>query len=216
MDETQIQELIDSAIAAKLEANNTTLLGEIDRRNSGTAASIKRDLAKMFEDFQTKSQQATSATETTNPETPPETVTGQRPTVKGVDLQTQAIQKELQDLQKELAAERQAKFNSDRNSALLSLISSSGVIPATQNVVKDVLLARYGANVKTENGEWYLESSDGVVSLNSVVDNFLKTPEGMAFLPATGTRGASSSESGKAVTPTGELSLEEMISQAVI
>lgn len=188
MDEAQILELIDK----KLGERDAELLNQIDRKNAGTAASIQRGLEKSL----TELKQSISPQTQAEPDQQAEKPTG-RVTAKDVDLEMKALKTDLQKLTAELEQERQQKLLSDRNAHLTSLISGAGVIPATQNAVKDIISARYGNQMKQENGKWYVETGDGVLPIDAIVSDYLKSPEGLAFLPASGTQGAGSKESGK-------------------
>lgn len=194
-----------------IKGNNAELLSQVDRKNSGLATSISKDLKRSLEEFRSAieptQQQSTQSAETGDPEQP-----NKRTTTKDVDLRTKALETQLQELRTALEQEKQQKLVSDRNATLTSLISGAGVIPATQNAVRDIISARYGASMEFQDGQWYVKNGDSVVAIDAVVQDYLKTPEGMAFLPPSGTKGAGSSESGKTLSAAAkaELSIDEL------
>lgn len=193
-----------------IKGNNADLLSQVDRKNSGLAKSITSDFEKSLEKFRSAieptQQQSTQSTEAGESET------GKRTTTKEVDLRTKALETQLQELKTALEQEKQQKLVSDRNATLTSLISGAGVIPATQNAVRDIISARYGSSMEFQDGQWYVKNGDSVVAIDAVVSDYLKTPEGMAFLPPSGTKGAGSSESGKTLSAAAkaELSIDEL------
>lgn len=159
----------------------TKILSEVDRRNSGTAASISKDLAKAIAAVQ--------------PPTPDPTPT---PPGDGGDeakgrLTVKAVQTELQQLRQELADRDTAIAQRDREAALNGVLSSKRVL--APSVLFKALKAEYGDKLQRDGDQWFVVDGESTKTLASAVDGFLATDDGKAFLPSSGVNGAGSKES---------------------
>jgi hypothetical protein len=182
------------------------ILSEVDRRNRGVATSVTNDVAKTIESL--KSQIAT-------PEAKPGEKSGEgegetnkeRPTVK-------AVQTELQKLRDELAIEKAALARTNRESALKGLLSGKSVLaPST---LFNALNAQYGEKLQKDGDQWFVVDGDNAQALEAVIDGFLATDEGKAFLPPSGVNGAGSREGSSTTSATSQdLSASQMLMAAV-
>lgn len=176
----------------------TKILTEVDRRNSGTAASISKDLAK-----------AIAAVQPATPDPAPEAKSGEggdetkvRPTIKALETDLQKLRQEIAD--KDAAIER-----GNRETALNGVLSSKRVL--AQGVLFNALKAQYGDKLQRDGDQWFVVDGDSAKTLESVVDGFLATDDGKAFLPSSGVNGAGSKESSATSTvSTSEMSVGAM------
>ena len=176
----------------------TKILSEVDKKNAGTAASISKDLAKAIAAVQPKEE--TTTTETKTGEGDGESKV--RPTIKALETDLQKLRQEIAD--KDAAIER-----SNRESALSGVLSSKRVL--AQGVLFNALKAQYGDKLQRDGDQWFVVDGDSAKTLESVVDGFLATDDGKAFLPSSGVNGAGSKESSATSTvSTSEMSVGAM------
>lgn len=179
------------------------ILSEVDRRNSGTAASIVKDVTKKLEAFQT-----------TTPDPALEAKPGDsdgeskvRPTIK-------ALETSLNDLRQQIADKDAAIERNNREAALSGVLSSKRVL--AQGVLFNALKAQYGDKLQRDGDQWFVVEGDSAKTLESVVDGFLTTDDGKAFLPSSGVNGAGSKESNSSTTATSQdMSASQMLMSAV-
>lgn len=177
----------------------TNILAEVDRRNSGTAASITRDVAKRLAELQTP-------TETPTPTPPTDGSEPARLTVK-------ALQADLDKFKAELANRDAAIAAQNRAMALNNALSSKRVL--AQKVLFQALSAQYGDKLQEDGGQWFVTDSGGTQTLEAAIDGFLSSEEGKAFLPSSGINGAGSKESSATTVPPSEMSVGAMAMQAL-
>ena len=179
---TTLAEKVDS-LGTQNEALKAELLGEVDRRNKGVASSVAKQLKQLQE-----------------PASKPETDSTDEPAkAGGVDsgsrIQMKQMQDQLATLQSQLETEKNAALMGNRRAALTGTIASKKVI--APGILFDALDKRFGDALKQEGGSWFVESGESVETLDAVINKFLATDEGKAFLPPSGVTGAGSSESKK-------------------
>jgi hypothetical protein len=178
------------------------ILSEVDRRNSGTAASISKDVAKKLEAIQPPTPDPTPA--------PPGDGDGE---AKG-KLTVKAVQNELQQLRQELADRDTAIAQRDREAALNGVLSSKRVL--AQGVLFNALKTQYGDKLQRDGDQWFVVDGDSTKTLESAVDGFLTTDDGKAFLPSSGVNGAGSKESNASTsTATSDMSAGAMMMAAL-
>lgn len=177
----------------------TNILAEVDRRNSGTAASITKDVAKRLAELQTP-------TETPTPTPPTDGSEPARLTVK-------ALQADLDKFKAELANRDAAIAAQNRAMALNNALSSKRVL--AQKVLFQALSAQYGDKLQEDGGQWFVTDSGGTQTLEAAIDGFLSSDEGKAFLPSSGINGAGSKESSGTTVPPSDLSVGAMALQAL-
>jgi hypothetical protein len=177
----EIQELINSSIAAALESTTADLLSAVDSKNQGLAASLTKEIKKL----QSKPAEAPTDGEQS----------GDEPNSK---LTLKALKSQLEQLQAEREAERQAAFNAKKTAAISKLVSSQ---PLTQpSVAQKLFELNYGSSLKEEGDRWFVENADGTVApVEQVFSTYLKSDEGKFLLPPSGSNGSGSAESRKTV-----------------
>lgn len=187
---TALTEKVDG-ISTQGEALKTELLSEVDRRNKGAVSSLTKQFTQFKESL--KPAEDEPPAEPVLPETTPTTPA---PTATQPDGATriamQKMQEQMAALQSQLETEKQAALMGNRKAALTSVIGSKKVI--APGILYDALVHRIGSGLKEENGSWFVESGESIETLEGVIDKFLSTDEGKAFLPASGVLGAGSSE----------------------
>lgn len=198
MDEAQIRELLKTVLGEF----KTDLLGEVDKKNQGLAASITRDVKKLTE-------------KPADPPTDPAADPAPTPEKEGEGgkLTMKALQQQLESLKKERDDERKAAFTARKSAALTNAIAKAGTL--NQAALQKLLNLEYGESVKEENGSWLVQQGEAVKSLDDAIATYLATDEGKAFLPPSGTAGAGSTESKSTTTATsGSLKAGEALMQA--
>lgn len=181
-------------IAESLSSVKTEILTETTNAQKGLAASITREIKKLSE---TKTTQTAPEDEPTSEST----------------LSLKALQKQLSDMQSELANEKASATKAKRDSALVSAIQKSGAI--NQTALKKLLSLEYGERLKSEGDRWYLEDGETATELQDVVASYLKSDEGKHFVPASGVQGSGSKETPATTTlPDKKLSAEDALYQA--
>lgn len=189
---TTLVEKVDT-LGTQNDALKAELLGEVDRRNKGVASSVERRL-KQLQESAIKPEG-----DPTDEPTPPN-ITG----VDGSRIQMKQMQDQLAALQSQLVAEKNAALMGNRRAALTGTIASKKV--TAPGILFDALDKRFGDALKQEGGSWFVESGESVETLDAVINKFLATDEGKAFLPPSGVTGAGSSESKKPQSITPEMS----------
>ena len=194
-----LTEVLPDTLTAFGEKLSTEILSQVDRKNSGLAASLNKDVAKAIADL--KQAETPSA----DPEPSPDDKPGR--------LTTKAVQSELEQLKQQLADEKAAKLQSDRKAALTGAIASKGTL--AQGILFDALDRRFGDNLKQDDGQWFVMEGDLVKPLETVVSGFLETDEGKHFLPASGVNGGGSSETVKTPAKVEDMSASDLWSAAL-
>lgn len=162
----EIQALIEAAINnAKAE-----LTESFTKANQGLAASLSKEVKKLSQPVAPVEQEQETESK----------------------LTLKALQAEINQLKAEKQAEAQKAFVSQRDAALLDVISSTKA--TAPQALKKLFLANYQDNIKQENGQWFLEQDDSSLPLSKALSNYLASDEGAHFLPASGVQGSSSSE----------------------
>jgi hypothetical protein len=184
---TALTEKVDG-ISSQGEALKAELFSEVDRRNKGAVSSLTKQFTQFKESLKPAEEEETETSDT------PTGTTSTAPTQP--DSATRIAMKQMQEqmaaLQQQLEAEKQSALMGNRKAALTSVIGSKGVI--APGILYDALNQRFGNGLKEENGAWFVQSGDEVETLEGVIDKFLGTDEGKAFLPASGVNGSGSSE----------------------
>lgn len=195
---TALTEKVDQ-ISTQGESLKADLLTEVDRRNKGVASSMSKQF-KAFQDSLKTEEATEDATE--EPPSPIAAPTAQPDSATRIAMRQ--MQEQMAALQAQLETEKQAALAGNRKAALTSVIGSKKVI--APGILYDALDKRLGSGLREENGAWFVESGDAIETLEGVLDKFLATEEGKAFLPASGVSGAGSSESKKPQSITPEMS----------
>lgn len=176
MDEAQVQALINSSLETFKNDFSTEIASVVDSKNAGLAASLTREFKKAT--------------------TPKEEPTEDKSTEGKLSMK--ALQTQIEQLNKQLSEEKEAKFKSSSNAALISAIADSGA--QNTSTLRKLLSAEYGGKLKEEDGSWFVTEGDKAISLSESIKSYLATDEGKIFVPASGTQGAGSIET-KSTTP---------------
>lgn len=190
MESTEIQALINDAIAAA----KTDILAEVTRANQGLAASLTKEVKKVLD------------------KVPAETAPAQeeQPQEK---LSLKALQQQIADLTNQLQEKDKKAFIASRDAALSQAIAA--VKSTAPTALQKLFLTEFGESIKQEGNQWFVTAQDGSVKdLNTSIKDYLASPEGQIFVPASEVQGSGSKET----TPTpatqkSELSLDDMYNQ---
>lgn len=187
---TALTEKVDG-ISTQGESLRTELLSEVDRRNKGAVSSLTKQFTQFKESLKPAEDETIDTPAATTTETTPATTPASAPD-SATRIAMQKMQEQMAALQQQLETEKQAALMGNRKAALTSAIGSKQVI--APGILYDALVHRYGSGLKEENGAWFVESGESIETLEGVIDKFLGTDEGKAFLPPSGVSGAGSSE----------------------
>lgn len=189
MDEEQIRALLTEHLGTL----KTEILSEVDRKNAGTAASISKEFRKAIE----------AIPQLEPPATEPAPKATDNPADDKGRLTTKALQSELEKFKREVADRDAAIAKQNREAALRSTLANKGVI--AQNVLFNALNAQHGGKLQQDGDQWFVVDGDSVKALTNVIDDFLATDDGKAFLPPSGVNGGGSSESKPTSVPADEM-----------
>ena len=156
-----------------LEAFKNDILKQVDIKNGGTAASIKKEVEKRFESFRPTTQESEF--------TPaPEPTSEGQLSLKALQAQVEQLQAEKQQQERELALK-------NRDSAISSAFSNRKV--QFGDKATRAFLLENSDKIKQEGNNYFIEDGDNVVPLDKAVDGFLSTDFGQMFQPASKGRG---------------------------
>ena len=156
MNEEQILEL--------LEGFKNEILKQVDIKNGGTAASIKKDIDKRFESF----KPAPKEEPTQEPESESQ-------------LTMKALQKQIAQLTEEREAQKRELAIKNRNEAVSKALGSKKVLHSDK--CTRAFLMEYGDKLSEENGNYFISDGDNVHSLDESVNSFLQSDFGSLFQP---------------------------------
>jgi hypothetical protein len=200
MDEAQIRTLFATLIGEFSTTLKTELLGEVDRKNQGLAASITKEVKKLAPE---------KAPEATDPGA--SAASGEKLTEGEGKLTLKALQQQIESLKKERDAEAALAQTARKSSALTEAIAKAGTL--NQGALRKLLNLEYGEVLSEENGSWFVKQGESVKPLTDAIAGYLATDEGKSFMPPSGTAGAGSTESrsGTAATTTAGLKASEAL-----
>jgi hypothetical protein len=173
MDEAQVLALLDSL--------KQEILGAVDQKNQGLAASLTKEIKKAVP-----------------PATPP--ADGAGDSAGDGKLSLKALQQQITDLNAQLESEKQATLAQAQQAELSQAIAASGT--NAPNALTKVLAGDLLPKLSREGDQWFVADGDSVVSLTDSIKAYLGTDEGAWFLPARATNGSGATESATAAPTT--------------
>ena len=190
MDEQQIKDLIATSNAALLEQVNGAISGAVARTTKDT----DRRLAEIAAKFEKPTAEAVEADSSS--------------------LAVKALQQKLEALEAERNQDKQAALASQRENAILSELGNRKLVGT--NALRTVLKARYGDRLEQEGGKWFVKDGDTATELSSVVDGFLKSPDGLVFVPpASNVKGSGAAAGNVEAKPESPKTLEQQLTAAL-
>lgn len=187
MEKPEIQQLV----AELLKENNAQLLSQVNESISGAVARVQKDTEKKLSEVQPKDES------------------------KEGSLELQTLKQQLEQLQNEREADKKSAIAAQREAALLSDLGSRQGLKAT-NLLKQLLISQYGESLEQENGKWYVKSGETTKELKSVVDDFLKSEDGLVFMPpASSVKGADSQRGNTKTKPEKAKDLSQLIEESL-
>ncbi|ANV88487.1 hypothetical protein [Picosynechococcus sp. PCC 7117] len=169
-------EEIQALVASQLDDKLSEFREEYTKANQGLAASLSKEVKKTLEKIEASS---------TSPQDNPE--------VEGEKLSLKSLEKQLEDMRKQLAEKDQETFKAKKNNAINQLIAESKAL--NPKALQKLFDLEYGGYIKEENGSWYVDKGeDDVVSLQDALDSYLNSEEGKFYLPPSNTQGSGSTE----------------------
>jgi hypothetical protein len=150
-----IKRLIEESLNQKIQELENKLkntLEQVDKKNSGLASSIKKQMQKE----ETKNQEQ------------------QNLTLKSLQQELNSLKDELQNKERAISEDKRNNYVKDY---LRDKLDNKAVIPAMKLFIND-----YSKNISEYEGNWYYEKDEKVVSLKDKLEEFLKSEEGEIFL----------------------------------
>jgi hypothetical protein len=210
MTEEEIKQLVADSLKETLGSLKDDILGAVDQKNSGLAASIKKQVEKAI---------ATT--------TPPKDGLGNDGGDRGGDddggdssgdgggkLTLKALQAQLKRLEAERVAEQQAAKRNAAATALSQAVAAAG--SNAPGALSKVLSFDVLPHLAQEGDRWFVtKEGQEPVEVGQAIKDYLASPEGQHFVPASGTRGAGSSET-RTTAPAGGATADKLTDTALL
>ncbi len=173
-------------ITTSFTSQTQEILTQVDKKNGGTAAALTKEFQKTAESLRNQMLNGvnTEPTFTSEVNTVTNDVNTASPTEK---LSLKALQSQIETLRQEREQQALKIEQSERNNQLNTLFSSKK--SQFPDKATKAFLMENEANLKQEDGIWYLEEGDSALPLSNAVDAFLSTDFGQTFQPASKGRG---------------------------
>lgn len=107
-----------------------------------------------------------------------------------VSLENKSLQAQLDSLTKQIGEEKSQATSLRRDNAVLASVGALSI--NNPEVFKTVVMSKYGAAMKEDNGQFYVEDGENVVPLKQAFENYLATEEASIFVPASKVKGTGS------------------------
>lgn len=177
-----------SEITETFTSQTKEMLAQVDKKNSGTAASLTKEFQKTASELRNQMFNGSEDSSATAPESAPQASPAAAPAqTSGEKLSLKALQSQIETLKQERIDQAQKLQESQRNVALNNMFSSKN--SQFPDKATRAFLMENEANLKQEDGNWYLTDGESVKPLNDAVDSFLNTDFGQTFQPASKGRG---------------------------
>ncbi len=156
-------------IRGMLEEFGSDLLSKVDEKNSGLAASIKREIRA----FESKIQEPPPKREPTNPSDPAS---------KKLTLKT--LEDKIESLTEQLAErDKKAQF-AQLNTSIVSLAAEQKLrLPG--DYASDMANYFGKDSFEQENGNWFVKSGEKTLTLKDAVSAFSQTEKGKLYVPVS-------------------------------
>lgn len=204
MTEEEIKQLVADSLKEGLGSLKDDILGAVDQKNSGLAAAIKKQVEKAI-----------------STATPPKDGLGNDGGDRGGDddsgdgsgdgggkLTLKALQAQLKRLETERAAEQAAAKRNAAATALSQAVAAAG--SNAPGALSKVLSFDVLPHLAQEGDRWFVtKEGQEPVEVGQAIKDYLASPEGQHFVPASGTRGAGSTET-RTTAPAGGAAADKL------
>lgn len=175
----ELKALLEESQASLLEQVQTSLKGmkgeilqEVDKKNSGTVSSILKSLKPKEEKVPVLEEKAPVLEEKAPVQEEEKT-----------KLSLKALERQIADFKAQLEEKDKKLLLKELDSNLLSALNGKKVL--NSGIALKAFKLENENNIKQEDGVWYVQSGESVVSLETAVDKFLETDFGKTLLPPT-------------------------------
>lgn len=175
----EIKALLEESQASLLEQVQTSLKGmkgeilqEVDKKNSGTVSSILKSL-KPKEEKAPVFEEKVSVLEEKAPVQEEEKT----------KLSLKALERQIAEFKAQLEEKDKKLLLKELDGNLLNALNGKKVL--NSGIALKAFKLENEGNLKQEDGVWYVQSGESVVSLDTAVDKFLETDFGKTLVPPT-------------------------------
>lgn len=175
----EIKALLEESQASLLEQVQTSLKGmkgeilqEVDKKNSGTVSSILKSLKPKEEKVPVLEEKAPVQEEKAPVQEEEKT-----------KLSLKALERQIADFKAQLEEKDKKLLLKELDGNLLNALNGKKVL--NSGIALKAFKLENEGNLKQEDGVWYVQSGESVVSLDTAVDKFLETDFGKTLVPPT-------------------------------
>lgn len=175
----ELKALLEESQASLLEQVQTSLKGmkgeilqEVDKKNSGTVSSILKSLKPKEEKVPVLEEKAPVQEEKAPVQEEEKT-----------KLSLKALERQIADFKAQLEEKDKKLLLKELDGNLLSALNGKKVL--NSGIALKAFKLENEGNLKQEDGVWYVQSGESVVSLDTAVDKFLETDFGKTLVPPT-------------------------------
>lgn len=175
----ELKALLEESQASLLEQVQTSLKGmkgeilqEVDKKNSGTVSSILKSLKPKEEKLPVLEEKAPVQEEKAPVQEEEKT-----------KLSLKALERQIADFKAQLEEKDKKLLLKELDGNLLNALNGKKVL--NSGIALKAFKLENEGNLKQEDGVWYVQSGESVVSLDTAVDKFLETDFGKTLLPPT-------------------------------
>lgn len=175
----ELKALLEESQASLLEQVQTSLKGmkgeilqEVDKKNSGTVSSILKSLKPKEEKVPVLEEKAPVQEEKAPVQEEEKT-----------KLSLKALERQIADFKAQLEEKDKKLLLKELDGNLLNALNGKKVL--NSGIALKAFKLENEGNLKQEDGVWYVQNGESVVSLDTAVDKFLETDFGKTLLPPT-------------------------------
>lgn len=175
----ELKALLEESQASLLEQVQTSLKGmkgeilqEVDKKNSGTVSSILKSLKPKEEKVPVLEEKAPVQEEKAPVQEEEKT-----------KLSLKALERQIADFKAQLEEKDKKLLLKELDGNLLNALNGKKVL--NSGIALKAFKLENEGNLKQEDGVWYVQSGESVVSLDTAVDKFLETDFGKTLVPPT-------------------------------
>lgn len=167
----EVVETRTTELQTQLKETQNELLKAVDTKNQGLAASLTKELKNALK----------------APALAPE----EEKDKEKQKLSLQSIQSEMSKLREELKEKDSLVRRKTRDGHIRDIFGKQGVPSEHLETATRMFLLDNEPRLLEEEGEWFYKKGEEVKTVNDAVSEFITTPSGSLFLPASKTRGSS-------------------------
>ena len=182
----ELKALLEESQASLLEQVQTSLKGmkgeilqEVDKKNSGTVSSILKSLKPKEEKVPVLEEKAPVLEEKAPVQEEKAPVQEEEKT----KLSLKALERQIADFKAQLEEKDKKLLLKELDGNLLNALNGKKVL--NSGIALKAFKLENEGNLKQEDGVWYVQSGESVVSLDTAVDKFLETDFGKTLVPPT-------------------------------